>query len=220
MKMAKQLIATTAASLLALSPLAMSYEAGEIVLRAGATTVSPDASSGNVAFNGTDIPGTGVDVDDSTQLGLTLEYLFTKNIGLELLAATPFEHDAEGTGGLSGVNVLSAKQLPPTLSVIYHFDNFGQFEPYVGAGLNYTIFFDEEADDDIGDADVSLDNSFGLSFQIGADYHLGDKWLLNASVRYIDISTTAEIRDDFGDELSVDVDIDPFVYTISAGYRF
>ncbi len=220
MKMAKQLVATTAASLLVLSPLAMSYEAGEIVLRAGITTVSPDSSSDNVQFNGDDINNTGVDVGSSTQLGLTVEYLFTKNIGLELLAATPFEHDVEGEGDLSGVDILSAKQLPPTLSVIYHFDTLGAFEPYVGLGINYTTFFDEEVDDDLGEADATLDDSFGFALQIGADYHLSDKWLLNASVRYIDISTTAEIRDSFGDELSVDVDIDPIVWTISGGYRF
>ncbi|WP_317931181.1 OmpW/AlkL family protein [Halioxenophilus sp. WMMB6] len=225
MKMAnKFLTLTTAASALALSSMAMAYEPGEISLRVGATHVAPDASSDAVKLNGTALPAK-VDVDSNTQLGLTVEYFVTQNFGVELLAATPFEHTAEGKGALAGLDIADVKQLPPTLSAVYHFNPIGDFQPYVGAGLNYTIFFSEDMSSDLEAAlgtggDVSLDNSFGYALQAGFDFHLNDKWLLNASVRYIDISTTADIDLDTGDKVSVDVDIDPFVYTLSAGYRF
>jgi len=234
MKLAKKVFTlTAAASALALSPLAMSYEAGQIVLRAGVTQVAPDADSGNVKLDGATVSLAGgtsqVDVDSNTQLGLTLEYFINESMGIELLAATPFEHTAEGKGELAGLDIADTKQLPPTLSFVYHFTGMGQFEPYVGAGLNYTIFFSEvitsEADAaltglGLTGADVSLDDSFGYALQAGFDFHLNDKWLINASIRYIDISTTAEIAFDSGNKMTVDVDIDPFVYSVFAGYKF
>ncbi len=234
MKLAKNTLTLTAAvSALALSPLALSYEAGDITIRAGLAHVAPDSSSDNVTLDGSTLSLAGgtsqVDVDSNTQLGLTLEYFVTDNIGVELLAASPFEHTAEGEGELAGLDIADVKHLPPTLSVVYHFDGLGQIEPYVGAGLNYTVFFDEditgEADTTLSSlgltgADVSLDDSFGFALQAGVDFHIDDQWLINASVRYIDISTTADIDFDNGSTISVDLDIDPFVYSIYAGYKF
>ncbi|GAB2194119.1 OmpW/AlkL family protein [Sessilibacter sp. MAH2] len=233
-KASKLLTCTAALSALMLSPLAFSYEAGDIVFRAGITTVDPDDSSDNVAINGQTLSLSGgtseLSVEDDTQLGLTLEYFFSKNLGLELLASTPFTHDANGEGELSGISVAEAKQLPPTLSLVYHFDGLGAFEPYVGAGINYTIFFDEDIDSEAATAleaiagltggDVELDDSVGLALQVGFDYHINDKWLVNASVRYINIETEAEITFDDGTVISSDIDIDPYVWTISAGYKF
>jgi outer membrane protein len=34
-----------------------------------------------------------------------------------------------------------------------------------------------------------LDDSWGLPLQLGADYHINDKWLINASVWKLDIET-------------------------------
>ena len=234
MKLVKKAFTLTAAvSAMALAPLATAYEAGDIAFRVGVTHVAPDASSDDVTLDGATLSLAGgtsqVDVDSNTQLGLTLEYFVSDTLGVELLAATPFSHTAEGEGELAGLDIADVKQLPPTLSVVYHFAGMGNFEPYVGAGLNYTIFFDEDitgtADATLSTlgltgADVSLDDSFGYALQVGADFHISDKWLINASVRYIDISTTADIDFDSGNRISVDVDIDPFVYSVFAGYKF
>lgn len=71
--------------------------------------------------------------------------MIKENIAIELLAATPFSHDIKGTGALAGVGkVGETKQLPPTLSVQYHFSPKASVRPYVGAGINYTIFFSEK----------------------------------------------------------------------------
>lgn len=235
MRMASKIFTCTAAiSALFLSPLSFSYEAGDIAFRAGVTLVEPDESSDLVLINGETLSLDGgtseLGVDPDTQLGLTVEYFLTKNWGIELLASTPFTHDAEGQGELAGLTIAEATQLPPTLNLMYHFDNFGKFEPYVGAGINYTIFFDEEIDSEAATAlesiagltggDVELDDSVGLAVQVGFDFHVDDHWLINASVRYIDIETEAEITFDDGTLISADVDIDPYVYTISAGYKF
>ncbi len=55
--------------------------------------------------------------------------------------------------------------------------------------------------------------------QAGFDYALSDKWLVNAGVWWVDIDTDATLT--FGSsQLTTDVEIDPFVDSISLGYRF
>ena len=67
---------------------------------------------------------------------------------------------------------------------------------------------------------LSLDDSFGLAGQIGADFNFGEKWLINVDFRYIDLSTKAKIKVE-GEWVTLgDVAIDPFVYSIMVGYRF
>ena len=124
MKLAKKaLTITTALSAIALAPLATAYEAGDIAFRVGVAHVAPDASSDNVTLDGATLSLAGgtsqVDVDSETQLGLTLEYFITDNMGIELLASTPFTHTAEGEGELAGLDILDATHLPPTLSFVY-----------------------------------------------------------------------------------------------------
>jgi len=211
-------VAISAALLSAISP-ALAFEQGDWLVRAGMTNVAPDDSSSNVNVGGVDL-GVGVNVDDNTQLGLNFVYFYSQQLAIEVLAATPFSHDI----GLNTVGALvNTKHLPPTLSANYYFaDPSAKFQPYVGAGVNYTIFFDEEftsANTSAGFSDLDLDSSLGLAAQVGFDYMLDDKWLVNASVRWIDIDTEASF-DLNGSAGSVDVSIDPFIYSITAGYRF
>ncbi|GAA6183979.1 MULTISPECIES: OmpW/AlkL family protein [Alteromonadaceae] len=198
---------------------AQAYTTGDMILRAGVTTVAPDESSSNVFIGSTDV-GVGVNVDNNTQLGLNFAYFLSPNWAIEVLAATPFEHDI----GLDTVGALgSTKHLPPTISANYHFlDADSAFQPYVGLGVNYTIFFSEDftaANQEAGFSDLELDDSVGLSAQIGFDYMLDDNWFVNASARYIDISTEATFTNN-GTAGTVDVDIDPFVYSLTVGYKF
>ncbi|MEP4890885.1 MAG: OmpW family outer membrane protein [Aliiglaciecola sp.] len=198
---------------------AQAYTTGDMILRAGVTTVAPDESSSNVFIGGADV-GVGVNVDNNSQLGLNFAYFLSPNWAIEVLAATPFEHDI----GLNTVGALgSTKHLPPTISANYHFlEADSAFQPYVGLGINYTIFFSEEftaANQEAGFDDLELDDSVGLSAQIGFDYMLDDNWFVNASARYIDISTEATFTNG-GSAGTVDVDIDPFVYSLTVGYKF
>ncbi|WOH36491.1 OmpW family outer membrane protein [Thalassotalea fonticola] len=234
--MKKNLMSLAVVSLLASNAaVAASYEAGDFVIRGGLTMVSPDDSKAgvNVPALGGDTP-LSVSVDDNTQLGLNFVYFFDSNWAIEVLAATPFTHDvkihdpqgiSEGVFGVDvdGITLAEVTQLPPTVSAIYYFDTGSNFMPYVGAGLNYTIFFDEEfksAPESLGFNDLELDGSFGFSVQVGADYQLNDSWHINASARYIDIGTEANFK--IGDSItgSADVDVDPMVYSVMLGYKF
>src|SRR5690606_24845992 len=139
-----------AASLLALAiaaPLAHAHKAGDIIVRAGAITVDPREETSSVKLDrlGADLGGKA-SLNSDTQLGLNFAYMVTDHLGVELLAASPFEHDVSisGTaGGIADGNLGSLKHLPPTLSLVYYpLQATSAFQPYVGAGLNYTWFFD------------------------------------------------------------------------------
>ena len=190
----------------------LAHSEGDFIVRAGAATVSPNDSSGAVAGSSSIEFG----VDSNTQLGLTLGYMFTDNISFEVLAATPFSHNISATG--LG-EIADTKHLPPTFMVQYYFGTAeSDFRPYVGAGINYTVFFDEGSKI-AGLSDVSLDDSWGLAANVGMDYMINDDWFLNASVWYADIDTTAKYNLG-GTNYSTDVDIDPWVFMIGGGYNF
>ena len=216
---------TLSASLLALAaaaPLAQAFEAGDIIVRAGAVTVDPHEESGNIRLPGAELTGKKATLDSDTQLGLNFAYMLTNNIGVELLAATPFTHNI-GTKGLGGLKLGETKQLPPTLSVVYYpLDNKSAFQPYVGLGVNYTWFFDDKLSHDAEDAGfhgLDLKDSWGLAGQIGADYMLTDNVLINAQVRYIDIDTTGTTYAG-NTKVHVNVNVDPWVYMVGVGYKF
>lgn len=155
-------------------------------------------------------------VDSNTQLGATFVYMHNNNIGFEILAATPFSHDIS-VNGLGKIG--ETQQLPPTFSVQYYFTPEAKLRPYVGAGINYTTFFNTKATlttpvDLQGDLD--LDDSFGLAAQVGVDYDINEKWFVSADVRYINIETKAT-NSVAG---TVDVDINPTVFSFGVGYKF
>jgi len=182
---------------------------GDMFMRFTATQVSP--SSNSTGFS--NVPAVVAEADDSTNLGFTFVYMMSNNLGLEVLAALPFEHDITA----DGTKVGSTKQLPPTFSLQYYFNPQSKLRPYIGAGLNYTTFFDSSLDEAVGvGTDLSLDDSFGLAAQLGVDYDINEKWFLSADIRYISIQTTAK-NNVLG---SADVDINPTVISVGVGYKF
>lgn len=229
-------VATILLSSALLPAVASAFEANSFIVRGGASNVAPSNDSDRLKFNGSEEAfnnATGgpaeLKVDDNFQFSLTVEYMFTQNWGVEVLAATPFNHTASGTGSISGLDVADIKHLPPTVSAVYHFNAGSAFRPYVGAGLNYTIFFSENLTNEANAAfnglgltggNVELDDSWGVALQVGADYNISGNWWLNGSVRWIDIGTSADVTFDDGSRVSTDIDIDPFVYSIMLGYHF
>ncbi|HHJ3240665.1 TPA: outer membrane protein OmpW [Vibrio parahaemolyticus] len=213
----KKTICSLAVVAAIVSPSVFAHKQGDFVLRVGAASVVPNDSSDKILGSQEELK-----VDSNTQLGLTFGYMFTDNISLELLAATPFSHDIS-TDLLGLGDIADTKHLPPTLMVQYYFgEPQSKFRPYVGAGLNYTIFFDEGFNNkakNVGLTDLKLDDSFGLAANVGVDYMINDQWFLNASAWYANIETEATYK--FGGaKQKTDVKINPWVFMISGGYKF
>ena len=200
---------------------------GDWLIRVRGINVDPNSSSsGPVSSNGTAIPGSGVTVDDDIQPELDITYMVADNWGLELILASS-EHDVSGSGSLAAFGkILDSRVLPPSLLLQYHFAPDGKFRPYVGLGVNYTLFFSEDATSSFeaaagGSSDVDLDSSFGLAAQVGLDVGLSGDWFLNFDVKYVDLSTDATITTPGAlGTLRVDVDIDPTIWGFGIGRRF
>ncbi|MCR8914340.1 outer membrane protein OmpW [Marinobacter panjinensis] len=246
-------LSVLAAGILAAAPFAQAYEAGDFMLRVGPAHVAPDDSSSDLAFSGRGplagqnlaLPGTGVAVDSNTQFGITATYMITSNIGVGILAATPFKHDINGADSLSGFGKFAeTKHLPPTLTLQYYpMESASRFQPYAGLGVNYTTFFEEKTTgrlnaviDSVAQANfgtdpgtvdgskLDLDDSVGVALELGADYMLSENFGLNAAVWWIDLDTDATITALSGNtevgEITTDVDIDPLVYMVGFTLKF
>ncbi|GAB2920292.1 OmpW/AlkL family protein [Rheinheimera gaetbuli] len=218
----------TLASLLAAAP-----ASAEFAINVGAITVAPDDSSSslNVIEQVAGLPAgsTAVGVNSNTQLGLTFDYKFTPNWSVQLIAATPFSHDIKVKGSaIDGLKVGKTKHLPPTLLAQYHFMPENQtFDPFVGVGLNYTVFFDEKTDGQLegaldalnvtGSSDnvgLKLKSSFGLALQAGVNVKLTDSLGVHLMLSKMDIDTTGRVQVNGATIQSVNVNIDPYVAMI------
>lgn len=216
-----------AGGLLASSAGVMAYEAGNVIVRAGSATVEPNDDSSRLTLNDAVLPNSRAYVDSDTQLGLTLTYMFTDHLGLGLLAATPFKHDIKAKNLLvpGKIDAGSTKHLPPTLTLQYFpMKAESRLQPYAGVGINYTKFFEEDVAGELegvvgAGGKLKLDDSWGVAFELGMDYALSDRWVVNAAVWYIDIDTDAKFNFP-GAEVKTKVDIDPLVYMLGIGYKF
>jgi len=219
--MVKTLLSIALASTFIISPLTLANKAGDFIVRGGITIVDPASNKAGVFLDGAD-SGLEVSVKDNSQLGLNFVYFYDNNFAIELLAATPFKHKLKLHSG-DVTTLAEVSQLPPTLSILYYFDSNSAFKPYIGAGINYTIFFEDSFTttyENAGFSDLDLDGSFGLSLQVGTDYQLNKKWSLNTSARYIDINTDASFKVGGAVRGTTSVEVDPLVFSLMLGYKF
>lgn len=217
--MKTRLFAALLASLAAAS--AQAWQAGDVIVRVGAAGVMP-TGDGTIYPAAGSTPAGKVEADDAWSLGLSLTYMATDNIGVGVLGAWPFKHDIKGTGDLAAAGtVADTKQLPPTVTLQYHFDTGSNLHPYVGAGLNYTAFFDTNTKGALTGTGLDLDNSWGLAGELGVDLALQNDWSIGAQVFYMDIDTDATIT---GAGAPLDgthqVSIDPWAVMVSVGKKF
>jgi len=229
MKSFNKIVTTLAVPLILLAPTsAFSHEAGDIIVRVGATSVNPDESTTLIDTAATGaLPSTGAGVSNNLQLGLNLVYMVSDSLGVEVLAATPFTHDLKAKGlsayGFSTTGLGSVDHLPPTVTLNYFLGGANSLiRPYVGVGVNYTTFFSEDlsyrAKTELGARSLDVDDSYGIAYRAGVDFVLGDHWMLNASAWKIDIDTDVSFGSALG-KVQVGAELDPWVYMISLGYK-
>lgn len=190
--------------------------------------------------------GVGVVPDESATIGiiggdaaisntfipeLDFSYFFTKNFAVELILGTTKHKvhttgsDISAIGGPSSTNVDlgSVYLLPPTLTAQYHFYTSSDhvFKPYVGAGINYTIFYSVDAGNTV--RDVSYDNAFGYAFQAGFDLMLNDKFFINVDAKQLFLKTDVTVDGSNlapGLSIPAEVKINPLLVGFGVGMRF
>lgn len=175
------------------------------------------------------IIGGDADISVSFIPEVDFTYFFTKNIAAELILGTT-KHDVHTTGSdisaiggptSTDVDLGSVYLLPPTLTLQYHFYVGDVFKPYVGAGVNYTIFYSVDEGNTV--RDVEYDNAFGYAFQAGFDLMLNDKFFINVDAKRLFLNTDVTVdASNLAEGLSIpaDVDIDPWLVGFGVGMKF
>ena len=206
--MIRKLAPIAAAVALFVAAPAMAQSKGDFTVGIGIHNVAP--KSKNADLGG----GTYIEVGDSVRPTITGEYFVADNLGIELIAALPFKHDID-IKGLGEVG--STKHLPPTLSVQYHFRAVdAKVKPFVGAGINDTWFFGEDATGALAGNDLRLGNSWGLAAHAGIDFALSPKSAIRVDVRWADIDSEVKLnKAKIGT-----VNIDPLVYGAAYVMKF
>lgn len=171
-------------------------------LRAGVHPVQPKLHNSDL-----------IDVGDGAAVTFAATYMLDSHWGIEAFAALPVSHDLtlrdQGHAG-------RIEQLPPTVSIQYYFyDPNGRIRAYVGAGLNYTVFFNERTSGALTGAELSLASSIGPSAQLGLDFDLARAWFVALDARWFDIDTEARLD---GARLGT-IEIDPYAVGLFIGRR-
>jgi len=187
---------------MATAPAAMAQQAGEYTVGVGAHVVSPKSKNGDGKGA---LTGRTFEVHTDEKPTLTFEYFVADNLGIEVLAALPFQHDfGTRTAGTVG----KTKVLPPTVSVQYHFD-LGVIKPFAGVGLNYTTFWHTTPG-------YSLKDSVGAAVHLGTDIALNDQTSFRVDARWIDINSDLKSA---GANVGK-VEIDPIVLGFAFVHKF
>jgi outer membrane protein len=177
--------------------------AGDLLIRAGVHNVDPKSSN--------DLE---VDVSSNATLSIGATWFMKQNVALDVLGALPFKHDIKDSA--TGTLLATTKQLLPTISVQYHFNPGGKFDPFVGAGVNVTLFFSEEGKGPLAPYDVKATTTVGPALQLGGDIALTNDWVLGLDLRWAKIGPDIKVD---GVKLGK-LDLDPLVYGVTIGRRF
>lgn len=162
------------------------------------------------------IPGSGLSYSDTIVPELDISYYFTDNIAAELILGTTYAN-VHGEGATAGLDKIGKTWLlPPTLTLQYHFTNFGAFKPYVGAGVNYTIFYNQNSNS--ADA-LDVKNTFGGALQVGFDYMIDQHWGVNFDVKKLFLEPKYDVTVN-GDQMSGKAKINPWLIGAGVTYRF
>ena len=187
----KSLVAAMAA-VASLAPIAAQAQAAEEnpwMVRVRAVDVLFQNGQSNSGSSGVGVQTNNVRAQNKWIPEFDVSYFFTKNIAAELVLTYPQRVNIYSnlTSGPTG----TITALPPSLLLQYHFTDMGAFKPYIGAGVNYTIFGNRNnfSVSGLNNSLTVYQSSFGFAGQIGADYMFDKNWGMNVDVKYITMST-------------------------------
>lgn len=181
---------------------------GKLNVKLGVAGVLPDEAATIQPIGGS------VEISDEYVPAVQLEYFLSEKVSLELLCCVA-PHEVEAVNTAAGrVDLGKVTLFPPTLTAKYHFD-FGSVKPYVGAGVNYTVFFNEDLPGGVATS-ISYEDTFGVALQGGFDVPLSKRASLNVDLKKIWIEPEVTINN----SIRADVEINPLVAFVGIGYRF
>ena len=195
------------------------------MIRLRALGVLPDGNSSvNVlGVPALSSPNSGLKIGNSVVPELDISYFFTKNIAAELILGVT-RHEITGTGSLNSLPIGKAWLLPPTLTLQYHFTDLGAFKPYVGAGVNYTVFYDQWAANSgvngLAVTQLHISNSWGAAVQFGFDYMLTQHWGLNLDVKKLWLQPNYSATVNNAIPVTGRAHIDPWLVGAGVTYKF
>ncbi len=210
---------------LACASLAQAQTAGSWMVRAGATTITPNVSSGDLSAPS--LPGTQASIASASQVSGGITYMYTDNISFDLPLALPFKHDISGDGSIKGVGkIADVKALPATLLAQWRFNGaMDAFRPYVGVGLTYAYFYGARGTSTLtaltggnpaNPTTLSIGSKFAPTVQVGAAYMVNSNWFLDATYTYTALTATTTMSTG----QTMDSKINPSSVSFSVGYKF
>ncbi|CAB3748157.1 Outer membrane protein W [Paraburkholderia humisilvae] len=178
--------------------------AGDVLVRLRGISILPQVGTSST------LSALNVGVNNAIVPELDFTYMIRDNIGVELILATSRHQVTSNLGALGGVSVL-----PPTLLLQYHFNHQGKIRPYVGAGINYTYFYNDGLQ--AGGQSIAVSRgSFGPALQAGVDVQVTKTLFVNADIKKIWMRTDATLG---GAPLGT-LRIDPLVVGVGVGMKF
>ena len=215
MKTTTALLAASLALSLAGAAQAQDFQpkaAGVKMLNVRATSVDPEAGDPITTLSGA-ATGLTAEVNADLMPTIGLSYFFTDNIAVEVIAGTT-KHTVKAQGPGTDVKGKETWVLPPVVALQYHFAPAGKISPYVGAGVNYMLFY---SGSDKNGFNLDIDDGVGFALQAGVDIATVGPWSANLDVKKIYFETDAT---DTTNGLKSKVSLDPWVVSAGFGYKF
>lgn len=185
---------------------------GDIVLNVRITDVQPTGSDPITTLAGAPT-GLRAKVDYDVMPTIGLSYFLTDNVAVEIIAGTT-KHAVRAKGPGTDLKLKETWVLPPVVTLQYHFAPASRVSPYVGAGVNYMLFYSGSNKNGFK---VKLDDGFGAALQAGVDIATTDRWAINLDAKKVFFETDAVDRTK---GVKSKVTMNPWVLSAGIGYRF
>ncbi len=185
--------------------------AGDPILTAG-TGGGGGGGGMTLKLVGTDT-GLKANVGSSTMPTLGFTYFLTDNIAVEAILGTT-KHKVYA----DAAPVASTWVLPPVVAVQYHFAPDQKVSPYVGAGVNYMLFYNKTNIAPFSHFDIG--NAVGTSLQAGVDVVIQGPWSLNLDAKKVLVGSTAHTHLAGPGDLHAHVSLDPWVLSAGIARRY
>ena len=210
---------------LACASLAHAQSAGTLMVRAGATQIKPNVSSGDLTAPS--LPSTQASIASASQVSGGVTYMYTNNLSIDVPIALPFTHDISGDGAILGAGkIADVKALPATVLAQWRFmAPRDAFRPYVGVGLTYAAFFGARGTSTLTaltggtpakPTTLSIGSKFAATVQVGASMAVNQNWFVDANYTYTPLTATNTLSTG----QTLESKINPGSFSLSVGYMF